>query len=74
VKYFFVSLIGTGVFVVLILQVPALRRRVFAAMERLAEWHEKGTREVDVGSMRIEEIKGEDPFLLARTAERLGRK
>ena len=56
------------------MQVPALRRRIFAAMERLAEWHEKGTQEVDVGAMRIGEVKGEDPFLLARAGDRLGRK
>jgi len=74
VKYFFISLIATTVFVVVILQVPVLRRKIFAAMERLAAWHDKGTSEVDVGSMRMGEVKGEDPFLLARAGERLGRR
>ena len=61
-------------FVVAVLQVPALRRRIFSAMERLAEWHEKGTQEVDVGSMRMGEGRGDDPFLLARAGEKLGRR
>lgn len=71
VKYFFISLIGTAVFVVVILQVPVLRRRIFSAMERLAAWHESGTQEVDVGSMRVGEVRKDDPFLLARAGERL---
>jgi len=72
-KYFFISLIATAVLVTLVLQVPILRRKIFSVMERLAAWHEQGTQEVDVGSMRIGEVRGEDPFLLARAGEKLAR-
>lgn len=73
VKYFFISLLATAMLVAVVLQVPVLRRKLFSAMERLAAWHDQGTQEVDVGSMRIREVRGEDPFLLARAGEKLAR-
>lgn len=49
----------------LILQVPVFRRRVFAWMERLAEWHEKGTRE------EVKDYSQGDPFMLAKAGEKM---
>ena len=42
-KYFLISMFVTAMLVGLILQMPTVRRKLFAVMERLAEWHEKGT-------------------------------
>lgn len=47
-KYFFISMFGTAIFVALILQVPNVRHRVISELDRLAEWHEKGTANADV--------------------------
>jgi len=66
-------MVGTAVFVGVVLQVPVLRRKLFAWMERLATWHDKGTQEVDVGTMRIGETRGEDMFMLARVGEKKSR-
>lgn len=57
-KYFFISMFGTAIVMIVALQIPMVRRRVFAFLDHLADWHEKGTRE--------EEVKGDDPFMLAR--------
>lgn len=65
-KYFFISMFGTAITIVLALQIPMVRRRVFAFLDHLADWHERGTREVEG------EVKGDDPFLLARVVSRDG--
>lgn len=74
IKYFFITLVATAVFVGVALQVPMLRRSIFCAMDKLAAWHEKGTQEEAVSAMTTGEVKGEDPFLLARAGEKLGRR
>lgn len=61
-------MISTAVFVVLVLQIPAVRRRIFSLLERLADWHEAGTAPRSDSANQWEKA---DPFLLARVGEKL---
>ena len=50
-----------------ILQIPALRRRVFSWLEMLADWHERGTESPNTAVSHSQA----DPFMLARAGEKL---
>ena len=62
--YFFISMFGTAAFTLVLLQIPIVRRKIFSWMERLADWHEKGTMDEDQ-----QEVV--DPFMLARLGEKM---
>ena len=55
---------GSATFILLIMQIPIFRRKIFYWAERLAEWHDRGTSDPD-------EQEKDDPFMLARVDEKL---
>lgn len=46
-KYFVISVCVTSTVLVLVFQIPMARRRVLNALDRLADWHSKGTMEAE---------------------------
>lgn len=55
---------GTAVLIGIVLQIPLFRRKIFSFMDRLAAWHEEGTRD----DSQQEVV---DPFMLARLGEKM---
>lgn len=43
---------GTAILIGVVLKVPAARQSILARLESFAEWHEKGTADVDVKAGR----------------------
>lgn len=51
-KYFFLSMFATAILIGVVLKVPAARQKILARLESFAEWHEKGTTDLDMKTSR----------------------